>query len=110
MYSTIFRCHVPGRSLGTESLRRNFVMRSYVIEVLIGRNAREMVFWRGVGTPLSRYAGAVPEMMVYLDSPKPAWRAFRASVSVCAKFFPRRYAHIAEALSGRRVHGEANKR
>jgi len=54
------------RTCARESI--SLVLRSYVIEQLIRRGIRELVFWKGTSAPLSFYTTPREEFMVYVDS------------------------------------------
>src|SRR4051794_16736192 len=66
------------RDHGRASL--SVVHRAHLIETLIERGTSELVFWSGVGTPLSRYALPMPTIMACLDRRTPGWRIMRAVV------------------------------
>jgi hypothetical protein len=68
------------------------VLRSYLIEALIARRTRDIVFWAGTSAPLARYAERIPALSLYLDSRDPAWRLIRTVVSSIAARLPRRIA------------------
>jgi hypothetical protein len=53
------------------------VLRSYVIESLVAKNMRGLVFWAGVGPPLSHHAEPVPAILASLDRPGFCWRTCR---------------------------------
>jgi hypothetical protein len=59
----------------------SLVMRSYVIEMLIRQGHHDLVWWAGVGLPLSRYVKAIPTCWVYLDSNSRGWRTMRKVIS-----------------------------
>jgi Acetyltransferase (GNAT) domain len=65
------------------------VLRSYLIEELISRGTRDIVFWAGTTAPLVRYAERIPALALYVDSRSPAWRLLRRIVSSIAARLPR---------------------
>ena len=67
------------------------ILRSYLIEDLIGRGIRDLVFWAGTSGPLVRYAQRVPALALYLDSSKSGWRLIRMLVSSIAPHLPNRW-------------------
>lgn len=62
------------------------VLRAYLIELLISRGIKELVFWGGVGAPLSSLAQVVPAKAVYLDKPTLFWRSCRSVVRQAKPF------------------------
>ena len=66
------------------------VLRSYLIEGLIGSGINDLIFWAGTSAPLVRYAQDIPALAVYLDSRTAGWRLFRMLVSSLAPRLPRR--------------------
>jgi hypothetical protein len=64
------------------------VLRGYFIESLIANNVREILFWGGVGGPLSRYATYIACVGVHLDNPRWTWRWLRRGVKLLQPFFP----------------------
>ena len=56
------------------------VLRSYVIEGLVGQNIGGLLFWAGVGLPLSRYTEPIPTVLACVDTPGIWWRACRRMV------------------------------
>ena len=68
------------------------VHRAHLIETLIGRGAPELVFWSGVGPPLSRYAVPMPAMMACLDRRTPGWRLVRSLIGSSQRWMPKRIA------------------
>ena len=61
------------------------VLRARLIETLIGRGVRELVFWSGSAPPLSRYATEIPAVALHLDSRTPAWRLARFAIRIAAE-------------------------
>jgi len=64
----------------------SLVLRSYLIEALIERGFRELVFWAGASPPLSLYCDSPGEWVAYIDAPSMSWRLFRlafATVNRC---------------------------
>ena len=66
----------------------SLVMRSYLIEMLIGRGVRELIFWEGTSAPLCFYAEFPHVSRVYVDAPLLPWRVLRACCGVAAKLLP----------------------
>ena len=66
----------------------SLVLRSYLIEHLISRGIRELVFWSGTSAPLSFYTTPREEFTVYIDSRSHPWRAVRLSCVALAKLAP----------------------
>ena len=67
------------------------VLRAYLIEDLITRGIRDLVFWAGTSAPLARYANRIPATAVYLDSRSPGWRLIRILVSSISPHLPNRW-------------------
>ena len=63
------------------------VLRARLIETLIGRGVRELVFWSGSAPPLSRYATEIPAVALHLDSRTPAWRLARFAIRIAGRHF-----------------------
>ena len=74
------------RACSRESI--SLVLRSYLIEQLINRGIRELVFWDGTATPLSLYTAHRQEFMAYVDSRSYAWRLVRLACIRLAKLAP----------------------
>ena len=68
------------------------VLRGYLIEALIARGERDLIFWAGAGGCLSRYVASLPTVAVYLDRKTVGWRGFRKLVSVAKRGLPARVA------------------
>jgi Acetyltransferase (GNAT) domain len=66
----------------------SLVLRSYLIEHLINRGIRELVFWAGTSPPLNSYAVDREEFMTYVDSQSHRWRLVRLACVTLAKFAP----------------------
>jgi len=71
---------------GRESI--SLVLRSYLIEQLINRGIRELVFWNGTSAPLSFYTTPREEFTVYIDSRSHPWRLVRLACVALAKLAP----------------------
>jgi hypothetical protein len=56
------------------------VLRAHLIETLITRGSRELLFWSGSAPPLSRYAAGLPAVRVHLDRSTRGWRLVRSAV------------------------------
>ncbi len=74
------------RKYGQFSL--SLVMRAHLIEALIGKGVQNLVFWAGVGDPLSRYVKPVPAVAVYVDARNFAWRMLRQFVNSRRNWLP----------------------
>jgi hypothetical protein len=61
------------------------VLRARLIETLIGRGTRELVFWSGSAPPLSRYATGIPAIGLHLDSRTPVWRLARFAIRIAGR-------------------------
>jgi hypothetical protein len=70
-------------------------MRGYLIEASISAKVTDLLFWGGVGPPLSRYCRVLPATGVHLDSPTLAWRTTRRMIGWVAHFLPQRLRSIA---------------
>ena len=66
----------------------SLVLRSYLIEQLINRGIRELVFWGGASAPLSFYTAPREEFTVYIDSQSHPWRLVRLACITLAKLAP----------------------
>jgi len=66
----------------------SLVLRSYLIEQLINRGIRELVFWTGTSAPLSFYTTPREEFTVYIDSRSHPWRLIRLACVALAKLAP----------------------
>ena len=64
------------------------VLRAKLIEMLIVRGVRDLVFWSGSAPPLSRYAKEIPAVALHLDSRTPAWRLARFVIRVAGSHLP----------------------
>jgi len=53
------------------------VLRSHLIEALIAKGVKELVFWGGMEGPLRRHSVPVANVYVYLDKPDLLWKMFR---------------------------------
>ena len=77
------------------------VMRSYLIERLIERGTREVTFWGGTAGALSRYAGGLAGVQVYLDVRSAGWRAIRMMAALLPRSIPPQIAALAEWVAPR---------
>ena len=66
----------------------SLVLRSYLIEHLINRGIRELVFWGGTSAPLNLYTARREQFAVYVDSRSRPWRLVRRACITLAKFAP----------------------
>ena len=74
------------RTYERESL--SIVLRSYLIEMLIDRGYRELVFLGGSSPPLTYYANYPEGFMAYLDARSLPWRVGRGAWGLVRKFAP----------------------
>jgi hypothetical protein len=68
------------------------VHRAHLIETLIERSTSELVFWSGVGSPLSRYALPMPTIIACFDRRTPGWRILRSVIGRSQRWMPKRIA------------------
>ena len=83
------------------------ILRSYLIEDLIGRGIRDLVFWAGTSAPLMRYAQRVPGLALYVDSRKSGWRLTRMLVSSIARHLPHRWREFGHWITPESVQDDA---
>jgi len=86
------------RDHGPASL--SVVHRAHLIETLIGRGTSELVFWSGVGSPLSRYALPMPTVIACLDRRTRGWRILRSVIGRLQRWMPKRIAADARWMAG----------
>ena len=79
------------RRLMRESV--SVVLRSCLIEDLIGRGFRTLVFLDGVSKPLSSYTDTREEVIAYIDSRSPGWRLVRHGCIVLGRLAPTKFAN-----------------
>lgn len=73
----IVNMQLNDRAYGRESV--SLVMRSYLIEALINRGLRELVFWKGTSGPLN-FCSVYPKVfMTHIDARSTLWRLCRAA-------------------------------
>ncbi len=82
------------------------VLRSYLIEELIGSRIHDLVFWAGTSAPLARYAERIPALALYLDSRHPGWRLIRKVVSSIASRLPKRWREFGHWITPESVQSE----
>ena len=82
----VLNMQLNDRNYGRESV--SLVLRSYLIEGLIHRGIRELVFWAGTSPPLSSYIVPREEFMTYVDSRSHPWRLVRLTCVALAKLSP----------------------
>jgi hypothetical protein len=82
----ILNMQLNDRACGRESI--SLVLRSYLIEQLINRGIRELVFWAGTSAPLNSYLAPREEYMTYIDSRSNPWRLIRMACVTLAKLSP----------------------
>jgi hypothetical protein len=86
------------------------VFRSYLIEDLIGRGIRDLVFWAGTSAPLVRYAQRIPATALYLDSRKPVWRLIRILASSISPHLPNRWREFGHWITPESVQDDPVRR
>jgi hypothetical protein len=77
----------------------SLVLRSYLIESLIERGSRELLFWAGVGSPLSSYVTYLPAIEVHIDRPTFGWRVVRRLIRRIGPSLPSRYQQDLKAVA-----------
>ena len=82
----VLNMQLNDRTYGRESV--SLVLRSYLIEGLINRGIREVVFWAGTSPPLSYYITHREEFITYVDSRSHPWRLVRLTCIALAKLSP----------------------
>jgi hypothetical protein len=82
------------RSSARESV--SLVLRSYLIEELIRRGIRELVFLDGVSEPLSFYTEKRKEFVAYIDSRSLPWVLVRRGCAALAKLAPQTFTNWRE--------------
>ena len=70
------------------------VLRSYLIEELINRGFREIVFWGGSSAPLSSYAVHPDVFMTYLDVRSLSWRLCRRTWAAVRRLSPANFGRL----------------
>lgn len=65
------------------------VLRSYLIEDLIRRESRELIFWAGSSAPISSYSGSPELWIAHIDPRKMMWRIYRQAIAIASKLAPR---------------------
>jgi len=85
------------QEFGQHSL--SLVLRTYLIEHLIGQKLEELIIWGGTGPPLSRYVTYVPTIIIRFDKPTLAWRAARRVIIAIRPHLPMRWADAAHWLA-----------
>jgi hypothetical protein len=72
----------------------SLVARAYLIEALIAKGIRRVVFWGGIWGSLTRYVYPLPTLAVFLDNPGFLWRTSLWAASKAIAMHPRwaRYA------------------
>jgi len=66
----------------------SLVLRSYLIEQLINRGFRELIFWGGTSAPLNFYTAHREEFIAYVDAQSHLWRLFRLACMTLTKAAP----------------------
>lgn len=72
--------------VGRESI--SLVLRSYLIEALIDRGFRGLLFWGGAAGPLSFYSVSPELFRAYVDAPSLPWRLCRLACATVGKLAP----------------------
>jgi hypothetical protein len=67
----------------------SLVLRSYLIENLIERGSRELVFWAGSSAPLSAYCVSPELWIAHIDSRAMRWRVAREAAAIAGRLAPR---------------------
>ena len=70
-------------------------LRAYLIECMIAEKVPDLLFWGGVGPPLSRYCRILPATGVHLDLPTFGWRTSRRLIGWMAHLLPERLRSLA---------------
>jgi len=99
----VLNMQLNDRACGRESV--SLVLRSYLLEQLINRGIREVVFWGGTSAPLSSYIAHREEYMTYADSRSHPWRLIRLACVALAKLAP---VTFGKWLKWESPHGNAN--
>ena len=84
---TILVAQLNDRACGRDSI--SSVLRSSLIESLIDRGTRELIFWAKSSSPLGGYCTSPEIFAVYIDSRSLPWRLFRHACVMVGKFAPR---------------------
>jgi hypothetical protein len=84
--SAFLALQLNDRSRERESL--SIVLRSYLIEHLINRGIRDLIFWTGTAAPLRFYTTPREEFTVFIDSRSLPWRLVRLGCITLAKLAP----------------------
>jgi hypothetical protein len=66
----------------------SLVLRSYLIEDLIRRDFRELIFWAGSSAPFSSYSGSPELWIAHIDPRTTLWRLYRWAITIACKFAP----------------------
>jgi hypothetical protein len=82
----ILNMQLNDRRMGRDSL--SLVLRSYLIEMLVKRGFREIIFWAGTSAPLNSYLAQREEFVAYVDAQSQAWRLVRMACATLAKLAP----------------------
>lgn len=85
----VLNMQLNDHACGRESV--SLVLRSYLIEQLIERGIRELVFWAGTSPPLSHYVSHREEYIAYVDSRSHPWRLVRLACVALAKLAPAKF-------------------
>jgi len=82
----ILNMQLNDRRMGRDSL--SLVLRSYLIEMLVKRGFREIIFWAGTSAPLNSYIAQREEFVAYVDAQSHSWRLVRMACAILAKLAP----------------------
>jgi hypothetical protein len=77
----------------------SLVLRACLVEGLIRRETKELIFRGGVGPPLSRYASPVRAIEVHLDKRTSAWRIARLLLAKIGPWVPKRLVEKARSIA-----------
>lgn len=82
----ILNMQLNDRRIGHDSV--SLVLRSYLIEVLVKREFREIIFWAGASAPLSSYTTRREEFVACVDAQSHRWRMVQLVCATIAKLAP----------------------
>jgi hypothetical protein len=82
----IVNMQLNDRTYGRESV--SLVMRSYLIEALIHRGSRELVFWQGTARPLRLYSAYPQVFIAHIDARSMPWRLCRMACRAVNRLAP----------------------
>ena len=91
---TILLAQLNDRDSGRASI--STLLRSYLIEALIGRGTRELIFWANSSDPLSWHCTSPETFVAYIDSRSLPWRLVRRASAIVEKVVPRKLSKLLE--------------